>query len=141
MREIGKVSNITFANIRCKSENGIFLGAASPDLLDNIRFNDIDLEISKTTEYLGGYYDCRPCKDADFIGEQTSGFYMVNASNVYISNTTVNWGSQRPDYYRNALYAENITPLVLDNFNGVAAFDHLKSIVKKGKTQLEKIAN
>ncbi|MAS69038.1 MULTISPECIES: glycoside hydrolase family 28 protein [unclassified Leeuwenhoekiella] len=138
---IGKVSNITFANIRCKSENGIFLGAASPDLLDNIRFNDIDLEVSKTTEYPGGYYDCRPCKDDDFIGEQTAGFYMVNASNVYISNTTVNWGTQRPQYYGNALYAENITPLVLDNFNGTAAFEHLESIVKKGKTQLEKIAN
>ena len=66
---------------------------------------------------------------------------MVNASNVYISNTTVNWGDQRPEYYGNALYAENITPLVLDNFNGVAAFEHLDSIVKKGKTQLEKIAS
>jgi len=135
--EIGAITNITFANIRCKSENGIFVAAASSELINNLRFNDVDIAINKTTDYKGGSYDCRPCKDEDFIGNETCGFYMVNADNVFISNTTVTWGENKPEYYTSALYAENISHLVLENFKGESAFEGIDSIIQKGATTLQ----
>ena len=132
--EIGKVSNITFTNIRCKSENGIFIGASSDDLIDDVQFNNVAIEIDKTTEHPGGYYDCRPCEGEGFIGGETAGFYMVNARNITLHNTSVSWGNNLPEYYGSAVYAENIKELSTENFKGKAAFAHKEDFVKKGDT-------
>ncbi|MFK7981880.1 MAG: glycoside hydrolase family 28 protein [Saprospiraceae bacterium] len=100
--EVGKVSNITFSNIQCTSENGIFVGG-EPSKINNIRFQGIDLTINKTTNYKGGLYDCRPCEGADMIMDDTAGFYLYQAANISIKDCRLNWGDNRMNYYKNGL--------------------------------------
>ncbi|MEQ8473693.1 MAG: glycoside hydrolase family 28 protein [Marinoscillum sp.] len=133
--EVGEVKNITFANFRCKSENGIFVGAQRPDLISNIRFNDIDIEIDKTTNYDGGIYDCRPCEGDDMIFAETAGFFLQNASKIFVHNCSVSWGDNRPDYFGSAIHADNVKGLIVENFEGQPAFPEKMDYVKKGNTQ------
>ncbi len=133
--EVGEIKNITFANFRCKSENGIFVGAETPELISNIRFNDIDIEINKTTDYPGGVYDCRPCEGKDLISGETSGFYLTNATKIFIHNCSITWGENRPDYYGSAIHADNVKGLIVENFEGEPAFPDKQDYVKKGNTQ------
>ena len=133
--EVGAITNITFANIRCKSENGIFVAASDSSLINNIRFNDVDIEISKVTDYPGGMYDCRPCEGDDFIHAETSGFYLINASKIFIHNCSISWKGDKPAYYGSAIHAENIKQLKVENFEGEPAFPYKDDFVKKGDTE------
>ncbi len=133
--EVGEVKNITFANIRCKSENGIFVGGQSPEMIHDIRFNDIDIEINKTTQYQGGVYDCRPCDGEDMISGETAGFYITKASKVFIHNCSVTWGENRPEYYGSAIHADDVKGLIVENFDGEPAFPEKDDYVKSGNTQ------
>ena len=101
--KVGKVSNITFSNIQCTSENGIFVGGEHPSKISNIRFQGINLTINKTTPYKGGLYDCRPCEGADMIMDDTAGFYLYQAANISIKDCNLNWGDNRTNYYKNGL--------------------------------------
>ncbi len=120
--KVGQVKNITFSNIRCKSENGIFIAAESRDKIDNIRFQVVDIEIDKFTRYEGGIYDCRPCAGREMIAGDTSGFFIRNAGNIFIQHCSVEWGKNRPDYFNKAINAVGVTSLVVDHFFGEAAF-------------------
>ena len=120
--KVGHIKNITFSNIRCKSENGIFVGAEHQEKISGIRFNDVDLEIDKSTAYQGGMYDCRPREGEGMLRDKTCGFYFSNASKISISNCSVKWGQNKPEYYGNALQATNVNGLTIENFEGEAAF-------------------
>jgi len=119
---VGNVKNITFSNIRCKSENGIIVAGDCPEKVSNIRFNDVDLEINKSTHYPGGLYDCRPCEGEGMISGSTYGFFFQKARNVFVSNCFVNWGDNKTEYFRHALKSEAVDRLTIENFEGKAAF-------------------
>ena len=119
---VGRVKNITFSNIRCKSENGIFIAAESPDKIDNIRFSGVDIEINKFTRYQGGTYDCRPCAGQEMITGDTSGFYIRTAGRIFIHQCSVEWGENRPDYFNKAINAEEVESMIVDHFFGAPAF-------------------
>ncbi len=133
--EVGPISNITFANVRCKSENGVFVAASSSDLISDVRFNDVDIEINKTTDFPGGTYDCRPCENEDFVVDETAGFYLMNAANIFIHNCGVSWGENKPDYFGGAIHADNIKGLKVENFEGEPAFPEKENYIKKGETE------
>jgi len=140
--KVGHIKNITFSNIRCKSENGIFVGAEHPEKISGLRFNDVDLEINKSTSYPGGMYDCRPCEGEGMIKGHTSGFYFDNAKEISVSNCSVKWGPDRPDYYSNALIAHNVMGLTIENFEGEAALPDKETIlINNSNRVLQKTAN
>ena len=119
---VGQVKNITFNNIRCKSENGVFIAAESQDRITNIRFNSIAIEINKVTDFQGGIYDCRPCAGEDMLVGNTSGFYLRSVGKIFIQFCDVEWGDNRPEYFNKAINANKVECLVVDNFTGEAAF-------------------
>lgn len=94
----GEVSNIFFYNIKCTSENGIFVGGDTPDKVNNIYFDKIDIMLYKRTAYSGGVYDRRPCKGEGFIFDKTYAFYIDTASDIEINDCNVRWGDTKPDY-------------------------------------------
>nr|WP_101688957.1 glycosyl hydrolase family 28 protein [Dysgonomonas massiliensis] len=94
----GEVSNIYFYNIKCTSENGIFVGGDTPDKVNNIYFDKVDVQLLKRTAYSGGVYDRRPCKGEGFIFDKTYGFYIDTASDIEIDDCKVRWGDTKPDY-------------------------------------------
>ncbi|MCD8739934.1 glycosyl hydrolase family 28 protein [Mucilaginibacter roseus] len=119
---VGRVSRIYFSNIKGVSENGVYLGAESADKLSEIVFDQVDLYINKTTSVKGGVYDRRPAKIEGLISGNTSGFYLENAESVTIRNCSVNWGNNRPDYFRHAIDSRNVANLKIQCFEGQSAF-------------------
>lgn len=112
---VGKVSNIFFSNIKCESENGIFVGGESKEKIQNIYFDQIDLLISKRTAYPRGFYDKRPCKGEGFTFVPVSGFFLDTASGITIRNSSVKWGDTNcPEWGKN-IEQRNVTGLSLNN--------------------------
>ena len=93
----GEVSRITFSDIRCSSENGIFIGGDEPGKVKDITFRDVDLLLGKRTQYTGGVYDKRPCKGEGFVHDGTYAFYIDCASDIRIDRCTSVWGQSLPD--------------------------------------------
>ncbi|GLR17905.1 glycoside hydrolase family 28 protein [Portibacter lacus] len=112
---VGEVKDITITNIKCSSENGIFVGAEEQNKIRNIKFNNIDLKINKTTAYRGGIYDCRPCEGPPLVEEGTSGFYLMNVKDVSIHNSEVKWGKTRPSYFKEGITKVNCKSILVSN--------------------------
>ena len=132
---VGPIRNISFSNILCDSENGIFVAAEKEELLENIHFDQIKLHINKKTTYPGGQYDCRPCAGDDMIAGVTAGFYLRNIRTMSIQFCRITWGSDCPDYYKEAINAKNITELEIIQFIGEAAQANSSAILLEDTAQ------
>ena len=88
--ECGEVSRIRFNNIYATSENGVFVGGDTPDKVNHIYFNNVNLDLVKTTSYPGMVYDLRPHDGEGFLNTKTFGFYISDATAVDIRDCSVN---------------------------------------------------
>jgi len=120
--KVGAVTNIFFSNIKCSSENGVYVSAESADKISGIYFDQVDLFINKTTTIPGGIYDRRPSQAEGLVKGRTSGFYLDKANAITIRNSSVNWGSNRPGYFAHVLEKHNVTNLKMVNLEGTSAF-------------------
>lgn len=120
--KVGEVKNITFSNVKCTGENGVYVSAESSDKINNIIFDGVDVYIRKSTPLPGGLYDRRPCEVDGFVKGRTSGFYFDTAGEITVRNCSVSWGTQRPGYFAHALESHNTLQTRLINFTGASAF-------------------
>lgn len=128
---VGEVKNIFFSNIKCMSENGVYVSAESVDKISGIYFDEVDITINKSTSIPGGIYDRRPSNVEGFVTGRTSGFYIDGARNVFIRNSSVRWGSNKPDYFAHVLESMNTVDLDLINLSGQSAFPSKLEAIKK----------
>jgi len=119
---VGEVKNIYFSNIKCASENGIYVSGESADKIINIVFDQVDILINKTTPIAGGVYDRRPSNVDGFVKGKTSGFYFDKATGITIRNSSLKWGAVKPDYFAHALESYGVTGLRIVDLDGEAAF-------------------
>lgn len=115
---VGMICDIFFTNIKCDSENGVFVGSESSDKIKRIYFDQIDLLINRKTNFQGGVYDKRPCEGNDFIKGNTYGFYCVGASDIIIRNSSVTWGETITKYFRDILKTDNTSNVSIVNLTG-----------------------
>ena len=128
---VGEVKNITFSNVKCIGENGVYVSAESKDKIDNIIFDQVDVFIDKITPLPGGKYDRRPCEVEGFVSGKTSGFYFDTAGEIMIRNSSVTWGANKPDYFAHAIQSVHTAKTVIMNFNGKSAFpERIEDIIK-----------
>lgn len=128
---VGVVKNIFFSNIKCASENGVFVSAESADKISNIVFDNVDIFINKTTSIAGGVYDRRPADVEGFVKGSTSGFYLDAAQNVTIRNCSVRWGHNKPPYFSHVVESRKVRQLRLNNVEGQPAFSGKQRVVNK----------
>ena len=96
---VGEVKNIYFSNIKCTSENGIYVSGESADKIKNIVFDNGDVMTHKTTNIAGGVYDRRPANVDGFGNRKTSGFYFDKATGITIRNCSLQWRTIKPAYF------------------------------------------
>lgn len=113
--QVGVVSEIYFNNIKCEGENGVYIGADSRDRIQNVSLNQIDLLISKRTNMPGAIYDRRPCRGPEFIKGKTYGFYIDQATDITIRNSSVRWGDTRMSYFAGTIFTNDVTGLDSQN--------------------------
>lgn len=127
----GAVSNIRFSNITCTSENGIYVGGETPGLVSDISFDQINMVLNKTTAIAGGIYDRRPSAVQGLVKAATSAFYFDRASRISITNSNVQWGSNKAPYFAHVVEAREVDDLKIRNLEGTAAFPDKLQPVKK----------
>jgi polygalacturonase len=128
---VGEVKNIYFSNIKCSSENGVYVSAESNDKISNIVFDNVDVFIDKTTPIAGGVYDRRPSKVDGFVKGSTSSFYFDAVKSITVRNCSVQWGNTKPDYFAHAIESKNVDALQLFNVTGESAFPDKVEAIKK----------
>ena len=119
---VGEVRNIYFTNIKCTSENGVYVSAESVDKISTIVFDNVDVFIDKTTPIAGGVYDRRPAHVEGFVKGKTSGFYFDKANGITVRNCSVQWGNNRPAYFAHALESYRVASLNVIALQADAAF-------------------
>lgn len=85
----GEVSEIYFHNVKCYGENGCFIGGDTPDKVNNIYLDNIDLTLEKRTDYPGNQYDKRPCVGEGFVESPAYGVYVDTASDIFVEGLRV----------------------------------------------------
>lgn len=118
--KVGKVGKIYFDNIKCESENGVFIGGEE-EKISNIKIENSSFKIVKMTKYDGGVYDLRPSDTVGLVKDEISGFYIDTAQDISISNCIVEWGKENPNYFNKVLYAKNVKNLSIIKILGQAA--------------------
>ncbi len=146
----GPLRNIRFANIQCRSENGVYIQGTESNRPSNIALSGVDLTIAKYSRWPGGRYDPRPCppeivpRDGALIGEitpwgalvrrTTPGVYIESADQVTVCDSRVRWSGALPDSYTHGLEANDAPELRLERFNACGAHpDRDMSVVIDGK--------
>jgi polygalacturonase len=118
--KVGKVSNIFFDNIKCDSENGVFIGGEEGKV-SGVKIENSSFKIEKKTNYQGGIYDLRPSETVGLLKDDISGIYIDTAKDVTISNCSVEWGKENPGYFNKVLYAKNVDGLTVTKIQGQPA--------------------
>lgn len=119
---VGAVTGIYFNNIKCTSENGIYVGAESAEKVSGIVFDGIDIFINKTTIIPGGVYDRRPANVEGLLKARTSAFFLDKASQITIRNCAVSWGTNKPEYFGDVVESQGVVGLTKINIEGKPAF-------------------
>ena len=83
---VGRVRNIRFSNIVCQAENGILLYGEQADLISNIRFENVSLQLHHLSGYPQGRYDLRPNTLESFTPQARCFLRGHNAKQVFFQN-------------------------------------------------------
>lgn len=85
----GEVNDIRFYNISCRAENGIYIDGDQPGKIKNLVFDNVNVDIVKTTDYPGDVFDRRPCLGEGFIEAPHTGLYADNVAGLRIRELTI----------------------------------------------------
>lgn len=119
--KVGYVRNIVFRNIVAESENGIFVGG-EPGKISDLRFENVQLTINRTSDKKGGFYDLRPSDTVGMLEAGVSCFYLDGATNVNLKNCSVKWGTSKASWFGPVLTSKNVRGLNVTQLSGEAAF-------------------
>lgn len=117
-KTIGIIKNINFTNVSCRSENCINMIASDETRLQNIFFNNLQMEFVKSEkeETIGGNLDLRPntVKGKELFARNIPAILVENADNVMFSQVSVIWDKHiDKKHYTNAFEAVNVNGLRL----------------------------
>lgn len=59
--QVGSIRHVRFRNILCRGENGVFLYASSLGRIENVSFDQVRVELTKTSRWPADRCDLRPC--------------------------------------------------------------------------------
>lgn len=125
----GSIENVSFTNITCEGENGVFLSGNANNHLKNIRFQNVRVTLRATSKWERGMYDLRPAPTADGILKTPSaGFFMRWADHVTLRDCAASFAGEDHADFGSALRAEDCDSLLLDSFEGEAAREGLEAV-------------
>jgi hypothetical protein len=106
-RLVGKVSNIRFDSILCRSEAGILVWGQSQGLIDRVVFNNVQIALIEQSEF-AHRTDLRPAGDVTVVRTPHSAFSLTNAKRVSVADCEVVWLSQTRAKYDRAIAESNL---------------------------------
>ncbi len=120
--KLGSLHDIRVRNVRGKSENSARINGSKESRIHHVLFENVDLTLDRWTRYPGGLFDNRPTEVYPGIEHHDNpGISIRHADNVTLKNCTVKWGSNKPDYFTNAIETEAVSNLKITGFEGEPA--------------------
>ena len=125
--KLGHVRHIRFSNILCSGETGLYLRGCEQQSLEDITFDNVRVEVGKTGEVPGGFYDDRPNgmqPNGVFLGiytNQIAGIHCDFTRDLTLRDVQVVWGEHGEDFYGAALESHHAEGLKLEQFTGKSA--------------------
>jgi hypothetical protein len=119
--KLGHVRHIRFSNILCKGESGIYINGCAAQPIEDLVFDNVRVEVGKTSNVPGGFYDDRPIGTAaggQFAGIYThaiAGIFAREVNGLTLRNTQVVWTEPKNRIYGQALDQDQIHNLTLDH--------------------------
>lgn len=125
-KTIGIIKNINFTNVSCRSENCINMIASEETRLQNIFFNNLQMEFVKSEKEatIGGNLDLRPniVKGKELFERDIPAILIENADNVLFNQVSVTWDKNiNQKHYTNAFEAVNVSGLRLTGVKAAAS--------------------
>jgi polygalacturonase len=120
----GMVKNVTFNHIMATGEHGLIFYGMPDSHLENIRLNDVRLNVVRGKETLtyGGNFDLRPTAyiEKQLFEHDIPGIYAQYVDGFYLQDVTLAWGEDLPDFFTHALQCFQVTGLHIERFEGKA---------------------
>jgi len=117
---VGRLRNVRFRNILARGENGAWIGADAPGLIEGLLLDGVRLELDRWSGWPGGEYDRRPTSDGpEIYAHPTSGIHVDTASDVTLRNCEVVWGSAA-EGFAHAVEAIDVDGLVIEGLRGTS---------------------
>ncbi|RZT02499.1 glycoside hydrolase family 28 protein [Cuneatibacter caecimuris] len=85
----GRIKNIRFQNINCKGENGIFIHGMENNLVEDLYFENVRVELVETTDWPKINHDLRPCEGEGIIPGTLNAVYCRYAKGVKFNNLKI----------------------------------------------------
>lgn len=119
--KVGKVRNIRFSNLICRSENGAVLHGSEESVPEDIILENVKIRLEKWAPFEGGKQDLRPSDRVGLSERPTAGIYARKVSDLVLHRCTVEWGDWVPEYFGSALEVHEVAGLHNVHFRGASA--------------------
>ena len=118
--KVGQVRNVRFTNILARGENGAYIGADAPGMVEGILLDGVRIEVEPGSDWPGGEYDRRPTETGpEVFAHPTAGIYVDTASDVTLRDCEVAWTGQAATF-GHALEAVDVQGLVVEGLRGTS---------------------
>jgi hypothetical protein len=122
LQTAGRIRHVVFNNVIAKSQSPIVIYSTEPGLIEDVVFRDLKLTMqsSPLQSILGGNLDLQPTTPMSLglVRKDLSAIEVRNARDVAFTNLQVHWQGTFPEFYRNAVHAEDFDGLSIDGFKG-----------------------
>lgn len=127
---VGTIHDVNIRNISGRAENSVRISGTPESRISNVVLEKVAVTMDRWTKYPGGLFDNRPTKVyPDIEPHGNPGYSIRYADNISLKNCSVAWGKNPPEYFTNALEAENTTGLKITGFIGKAAHPRCEDIL------------
>jgi hypothetical protein len=118
----GKVRHVVFNNITAHSQSPIVIYSTEPGLIEDVSFRDLKLSMrsSALQSVLGGNLDLQPATPMSLgLGRRDlSAIEVHDVRDLTLTGLQIHWEGTFPEFYRNAIHAEDFDGLTIDGFKG-----------------------
>ena len=115
----GKVSNITFRDLEVHSEAGILNWAARPELVKDIRYENIKLKIGTRSKW-PHRIDLRPNDISPVVERPHNAFEAVNVSTVSVTGLEIEWEDNSRPSYGDSVFTQNAPGFIANQVTEIA---------------------
>ncbi len=120
--KIGAMHDIRLRNIAARGENSARICGCAESPVTGVTMENVALTLERFTQYKGGVWDNRPTSaTADIETHPTPGFALRHVRVAQMTNCSVAWGANPPEYFTHALEMEDASGVNLTRFTGTAA--------------------
>jgi polygalacturonase len=119
---LGKISAVRVERVTGRAENSVRVSGCAESRISGVKFENVDITLSRWTHYPGREWDNRPTTVLPEIeAHDTPGIHLRYADDISLHRCRIRWGENCPDYFSHALEAHDVSGLAYPDFVGESA--------------------